>query len=436
MRISTRVVLSVTFLIGFSFQSKDLHAGLVFAVKEDTAAYAVIQKANQQVQQRQYRDAKATLMALASEPNQAHPDLVLADLQLDNKQFQAAKQTLERFSAFSGPRFDLFLVYGKLALAEQRWFDAFVHSQMARNQEMPKTWTKEFRRSMQDEVDVVALTSITARGAWEHASKVASERRLDEKSDLRILEFAAKAAFKQQKANDAYRILTILETKFPEGPRAITRLALLFQADNNGDQAEKYYLQAASGDSADPHAYLEYARWLFSQERHSEVSPLLGKLARLEGIDGSIKTEGKYLLAVVDRRNGKLRAARKKLEQLHEAAPEALPIANQLALVLIESNETKDQQKALEIATENKNRASGNPEIWATLGWVQFNVGQFDDAEKSLAIASSTGNVSRDTAFYIAQLKKHLGQTDEASQLLKKAKESKGPFFYADRIGQ
>lgn len=411
-------------------------AGLVFAVKEDTAAYAVVQKAAEQVRNRQYADAKTTLKALASEPNQAHPDLVLADLQLNSQQIQAAKQTLERFSAFSGPRFDLFLVYGKLALAEQRWFDAFVHSQMARNQKMPNSWTRDFQKTMRDEVDVVALTSITARGAWEHAAKVARERVLDSKSDPRILQFAAQAAFKLQKSNEAYRILTILETLFPDGPKAITRLALLMQEANQGDQAESYYQQAIESESPDPHAFLEYSRWLFSQDRIGEVSPLLVRLAQLEGIDGDIKTEGKYLFAVVERSKGKLDSARKKLEQLHAAAPEALPIANQLALVLVESGLQEDKQRALEIATENKERTPGNPEVWATLGWVQFNLGQYEESEKSLAVASSTGNVSRDTAFYIASLKEALGQADEAQQLLKKAKESKGPFFYADRIDQ
>lgn len=409
-------------------------AGIVLGVEENSNASKIVQTATEQIRAGKLEAARTTLLKLAAEPNQVHHELVLAGLLLDNGLPLQAKQTLERFSAYSGPRFDLFVTYGKLALAEKRWFDAFVHSQMADNQEMPKTWTRDFKAKMQDEVDILALTAIAARGSWEHANKVARKRALSAKTNPKILEFAARASYKLENPTEAFRIYGLIESVFPKGPSALTRLALLHQEDQDIEQATKLHQQAISANPQDPHAHLEYARWLLANEDAEQARKMLYSLAKIDGIDGNIKTEGKYLLAVLDRLDGDLGAARKKLEQLHKATPDGLPIANQLALVLIESSSRKDKERALELAEANQASYSGNPEVWATLGWIQFNLGMLEEAERSFAVASSTGNVNRDTAFFIAQLKLKQGKNEEAEALLKQTRESTGPFFYASRL--
>ncbi len=64
----------------------------------------------------------------------------------------------------------------------------------------------------------------------------------------------------------------------------------------------------------------------------------------------------------------------------------------------------------------------------ATLGWAYYKSGRLDDAEKVLSASASGGQISSDTAYYLARVLKEKGKTAQAKELVKKAIDSDGPF--------
>lgn len=101
---------------------------------------------------------------------------------------------------------------------------------------------------------------------------------------------------------------------------------------------------------------------------------------------------------------------------------------NGLALALCEQKNNKKLQRAIEYARDNVNKNQQNVEYWSTLGWVLYNANQIEASRQALQKAVATGKITSDTAYYLANLEKNAGKTENAKKLLIKALENKAPF--------
>ena len=122
------------------------------------------------------------------------------------------------------------------------------------------------------------------------------------------------------------------------------------------------------------------------------------------------------------------------LEAACEQHPNSSSPANQLALVLIASEDKQQRLRALETAEKTTAKTPGNPEAWATLGWVQLELGKVDEAQQSLTKVLKAGKLSRDAAFYLAELHRRRGNFSKALEFYSAAKNANGPFFYSHRL--
>jgi cytochrome c-type biogenesis protein CcmH/NrfG len=105
--------------------------------------------------------------------------------------------------------------------------------------------------------------------------------------------------------------------------------------------------------------------------------------------------------------------------------------SNNLALALVEQGESEKKRRALQYAERNAQTFQQAAEAWSTLGWVYFLNDKIDQAEQALGKAASAGQLSPDTAYYIARvlLKKYGDdRRDRAKDLLDKAVKTKQPF--------
>jgi len=109
-------------------------------------------------------------------------------------------------------------------------------------------------------------------------------------------------------------------------------------------------------------------------------------------------------------------------------SPGNFAASNNLALALceqvIESSGKPDPVKvnrALEYANGNYQASPRNPETASTLGWVLYKAGYRDRAEGALRLAASSGNLSPDTAYYLAQVSYDGGNKELARNLLEAA---------------
>ena len=103
-------------------------------------------------------------------------------------------------------------------------------------------------------------------------------------------------------------------------------------------------------------------------------------------------------------------------------------IINGLALALCEQNNAEKTRRAVQLATENRHVQERNPEYMATLGWTLYKAGQRDQALSILQQSAAEGRLSSQTAYYLAEVLRAGGQTDDARQLLNASVSGGAPF--------
>ena len=155
---------------------------------------------------------------------------------------------------------------------------------------------------------------------------------------------------------------------------------------------------------------LKFSRWLIHNNGAAEAKDVITKARAPEGRFA----EYAFVAGLATRMLGDIEAAGKIFNRLHTEDPGNYSVSNQLALVMIETDDKENHENSLKIAIANAQRMPQSAELLATLGWVQFRVGDLEKAEKSLNLAVRQGQKSRDTLYYLSQLKAAQGKEKEA----------------------
>jgi Flp pilus assembly protein TadD len=126
----------------------------------------------------------------------------------------------------------------------------------------------------------------------------------------------------------------------------------------------------------------------------------------------------KILRGLVALFNKDFKTAEKYFEDAHLQSPGNFAAKNNLALALCEEKDAAKLNRALEYANDSYQQNPRNPETASTVGWVLYKAGFKDRAEQALRLAASSGNLSPDTAYYLAQVAYDNGNMDLAKGLL------------------
>jgi hypothetical protein len=132
-------------------------------------------------------------------------------------------------------------------------------------------------------------------------------------------------------------------------------------------------------------------------------------------------------------------------EAAHLMNPGAFDTSNNLALALIEAPEDRrgatqephpKHNRAFQFATMNVQRFPVNGqspfrfEAASTYGWILYKLGRTNEARSVLQAVLQGGQLSQDSAYYVAQILVDLQQYDEAGRLLAQRVESDAPFVH------
>lgn len=381
--------------------------------------------------------AQRELEAIALEnPDLPHPKLMLAQIIFQRGDVNRGRSILERLSVEEPERFDVRVAFCSLAVDQQRWFDGWVHAQAASELEMPSGWSAERRVSAQLELALLKGDCCAGRSDWEAAEQIyANACVVGQSSALyrQLLSRLARAKFQLDKIRDCYQtLLTLQSTQVNHSPAEIV-LAEWFASEGNQKRAERWFEESVT--SHPQFAPVSYARWLLDTNDAKKAEGVLQGFHTDDASDSeeneTVIAELNLLLAMAMRMQGRFVEAQQILSPLHQADPTNFGTSNQLALVLIESAEESQRARALQIAEVCVRTHRGAADAWATLGWIQFRTGDLEQAQQSLAIATRSGHVSRDTAYFLAELGTALGRKDQATKFRKAAQLAEGPFFYS-----
>lgn len=328
--------------------------------------------------------------ALKESPNDPEAFVILGDLEFRGGRLTAAKflysqaeQLLKDFKGSARRRKLIFqrMCSGMAGLAEQAqdWATAQKYLEM---------WLKE------DPDNVNALQRL---------GRVLFQQN---KTDEALQQFRA-----AKKAND--QILT---------PEAI--MAQLYEAAGQREEAAKMMVAALNAEPKNLQTRLAAAQWAFDTEQYDQAKAQVEIALKLD----PDSFQAKMLAGLVAYFMKDYKAAESFFESAHLQSPGNFAALNNWALALAEQDEEAKKRKAFEVAQIGI-RAFGNvAEAWSTYGWVLYRLGRLNEAEQALNRAASTGQISPDTAFYLARVLVDRGQTDRAKELLKQALQTKRPF--------
>ena len=238
------------------------------------------------------------------------------------------------------------------------------------------------------------------------------------------LQRLGRALFMQNKAQEARDTLKKAAETDPKVLNWAAQLALLYERREDRAKAKQWMAYALQLKPKDLRTRLVAAQWALGTKQFAQAKEQAAAAMRLD----PKSLDAKILRGVVAAFQRDFKAAEMFFEDAHLQSPGNFQASNNLALALCEQNEEAKKRRALEYARANAERHSKVPEAVSTYGWVLYKLGRVDDADRVLSSLLRAGNLSADTAYYIAQVAAEKRRPEEAKRLLKSALKSKRPF--------
>jgi tetratricopeptide (TPR) repeat protein len=363
--------------------------------------------------------------AKKANPSLPKPDLMIARMLMANGQWPDALAALENYIATNPGDAECYKNFAEIAMVGGRWSDAWLH--------LEKSYSLVDGMKFPDARKNNFLTELVKlRGE-------VAERRRDIPMATKLFETLSKL---QPDKGDAFWALgrmkvsagevdagaallkkaKLLDKSLPQPDLAI---ASALVSSGSRDKAEAWY-KSGLADKATVTAAnsIEYIQFLIDEGREADAKVFLEKApAEYQGL-----RDFKLLKAIVARYLNDQDTAEQILSELHRASPNDFDAADNLALVLVESNDEGKRARAQQISEANLRQAPNQERLAATAAWVKYKTGSADVADKILGQVVSGGRISPQTAYYAAMILKSLGRVDESAQFMKSAVSAPGTF--------
>jgi tetratricopeptide (TPR) repeat protein len=356
-----------------------------------------------------------------------HPQLPPAELMLARLHFSAGqpgpgRAHLEKAIAESPGHPEVYLANGSQALAEGRVTDTILNLQVALAQAAAERWTAEQRKNYQREARIGLATAFEARQDWESVRTQV----------LAWLELEPKNGKARQRLARAQLMLGRDTEAFNEAQQAAKDDATLEPAEvtmghlwsqrSDTKKAEEWFEKAVQKYPREARVHRAFGGWLLDRGRVDAAKVHIDTAVRLE----PKSRESRGLQGLLARYMKDYETAAKIFEDLVRDEPGNFFATNHLALACAELPDRRP--RAVQLAELNARQYPRLSDALATLGWVYLKSARLEEAERLLQASASGGQVSSDTAYYLASLLKERGKIAEAKELLKKALASEGPF--------
>lgn len=357
--------------------------------------------------------------------------IFLAKLQIESGKLADATATVEAHLVKSPEDPEAFIALGEIAIRSGRWTDAWL--QLKHADELVRD------RKLRS----VRITSVV-RGLVQLRADVAERRRDWAEAET---QFTRLADLRPESAMPMWRIGRI-KALAGDAEAGVAKMAEARKRDESlpspewtvaqimadkpgsitdpaiGGEAEKWFQRAIKANRDDATVWAGYLKWLLIAGRGDDCLRLVGKLDKGVREDRTIR----LIEGLAARYTGDLATAETVLAALHQSVPEDLEVADQLTLVLIESDDEGKRGRALQLSELNLRKAGGVENAVATAAWVQLKLGSVDVADRLLGELSARIAMSPQTAFYAARVLQAKGQPDDARRILRAAVDSPGIF--------
>lgn len=366
-------------------------------------------------------------------------DVFFAKLMVAYNQFAEALGVLERYTNENSEDPEAFLTLGSIAVANGRVVDAwlqFLYAQRLIDKDKLPAGRQSFVNPLLTEL---RASVAERRRQWAEAEQLF--RKLQEMKPEATYPLWRAGRVKVM-AGDVQAGFEVLQQAYERDnklpyPSLVVAQVLHDTTDwlnnpKNATRVENWFKKAVSDTSDSPTVWASYFKWLILADRPTEVAH------RYEQLADELKEEREIGLirCVAARYENDLETAESILTQLHQANMEDLEVADQLALVLVESSDEAKRARALQLAERNARRAPQMEPIISSAAWIHFRLGSMDVAKQLFSQLASRGNLTPQTAYYMAEFMEKAGEKEESRRLLQMAADAPGLFAQRAQVKQ
>ena len=355
-------------------------------------------------------------VAHASHTSLAPAKVSLAGLYLESGQYEPAQRLLEE-SAVSFPRHpEVFLYFGKLAVAQQRLTDADLQFRHALSLPAPANWSLQQRLWLKTHCLMGQTMIAQMRQDWASADRLLAELVTMHANDHSLREQWARALVERGRTDQAFEQVDILYRQDHSRQRPELAMAVFLFQQGEFETADRWFQTAETKYPNDAQVYFQRSVSLLSRDRDDQAKAQATRAAAL-GLDSIDLHLLRGLIAIYQ---SDLAAAQQHFTHLREQDPQHAEATAYLALALIEQGQQHKRQQALELAEAAAEQPSNSPDVSAVWGWVYYRLGQEAKAEQILREVWSQSPNSATTMFFLARVLQTQGNVDEARPIAQK----------------
>jgi predicted Zn-dependent protease len=355
-------------------------------------------------------------------------DVMMARLLIQNGQYMEAMIRLENYVRTNDQDPEAHASLGEIGLRTGRLSDAWLQFREALILIGNSSLSKARRDDFGTRLTQLRAETAEARGDVETAEKLFQElEKLLPKSGYPLWA-QGRIQVRKDKLNEGFELLKKARERDKNLSQPELTMAMAVSSSMDPEKvktAEKWFQDGIKQkDSVSASNWFEYAKWLLTQDRAEAARTLI----KASGPEIRDSFGMKFLDAYALRFLGKVQEAELAFSELHDVNPSDPQIADQLALILIDSADQGKKLRAQQLAQTNLRRAPTEESAIATYAWIEFRLGTVDVADRIMSELAARGPIGPQTAYYIGRILDAAGREYEAAGLYDVAVNSAGLF--------
>ena len=418
--------------------------------------YPEAQEALDRLGKRDYAGAIEKLkIASRKYPELPSEHVLMYNILAQLNQANAARNELDVATQTTPSDPEPYVILGNIALQERRISEATLDFDKAK--QLLASYTNTDRKgAMEQQMKSGVALLAESRQDWKAAEALLRELLKLAPEDLVAHQRLARALFLQGNAKEAYDVLKAAkEIDRTNAKKNKTRETVLTPEAIMAKHYEEFEGPAKAKETGDPETWFKAALrkapddlptrqvvaiWALENGKLAFAKEQAEAALKIEAADASLPAAdrkwggsnvGRMLRGYVALWEKDWPEAEHYFEKVILENPNDFVAKNNMALALVEQDDSTKKQKALAYAEGNYRANNNNPDAMSTLGWVYFRRGEFDQARLALegAVKATNGNVTNpDTATYLAHILYHLEQKLQAKEILNSILQSGRPF--------
>jgi tetratricopeptide (TPR) repeat protein len=427
-RLSTSIFLTVGLLFGCqTVNAEQVPAGEAGGVGSEKSQMQEITDAWARFKDRDVEGAVKLLEAATKKnPDLPPPYVLLAQFYIQANIAQGVQAALETGVQKNPEDPEAYVLLAQLSLRDRRITEAELLFTKA-NTILAKYDKNAKRKADLTSVVTAGLAQVyQSREDWTTAKKYLDSWLKADPKNAQALGQLASVLFKQKDADGALAKLKEAKAADPKAMTPEAILAVYYQQSGDKDNAKKLMEKALAAAPNDLNTQIVAAQLSLENAQLEDAQNRAAAALRID----STSMDAKNLRGLVALFQKDYKTAERYFEDAHLKSPGNFSASNNLALALVEQKDESKKRRALEFAANNMQQYKNTTnavEAASTYGWVQFKLGQLDEADKALSAAIS-GNFAPDTAYYAAVVANEKNRKEEAKTLLKAALKNPAPF--------